>query len=96
MLGVLGALIAAACVGVAIEDDGPLFEVEASGANYLETAIGETQRHYFTGPELRYASTRKPRWKRTFLSLEWQPGPVPSGPGVVQRVKLRGRSAMID
>ena len=41
----LGALIAAACVEVAIEDDGPIFEVEASGANYLESAIGETQHH---------------------------------------------------
>jgi hypothetical protein len=47
MLGaaVLGALMAATYVEVAIEDDGPLFEVEASGANFLESAIGETQHH---------------------------------------------------
>ena len=44
-VGLLGALVAAANVEVAIKDDGPLFEVEAYRASYLESAIDETQQH---------------------------------------------------
>ena len=45
----LGALIAAAAsahfpVGDAVGKDRPLFEVEASGASYLEPAVGEARR----------------------------------------------------